>query len=170
MVKKKTNKEEEQYRNVVAKLRNILNYKLDMQKIFGQYAAQIEKVTNFVIADLDSVIDKRDFVISRERTNEVKQMVDRLTHIVTYEPIVPILRDLTMVCTLLFHNWNQNVVKDGSLETRIAILSRLVNMQLTLIETIEIMKRIGKKQHELSQYRPPAFELSRHYLKSLEGD
>ena len=83
---------------------------------------------------------------------------------------MPIFRDLSRFYLLLVFNWNKELGKRPDIELSVSAAQRIVEGQMTMIDTINLLKTVSERLQKLSGYEPPAFELSRHYLQSLEGE
>lgn len=98
----------------------------------------------------------------------VKKAVYIIFRIAVYEPIDSYLRDLAVLYMQLVFNWNNALLQDAELVTRIRATSNIVESQLTMLDTINLLKKLLKQGHDMKNWSPPAFELSRHYLETLE--
>ncbi len=54
------------------------------------------------------------------------------------------------------------------ISSKIYSLRRFIDYHLTVIDTIRVLKKLLKRVEEIQRFVPPAFELSKHYLKSLQ--
>lgn len=84
------------------------------------------------------------------------------------EQITPILKDLVKEFITLAASWNENIAQKIEIRQKIYSLRRFVDYHLTVIDTIRILKNLLKRAEETQRFAPPAFELSKHYLKALQ--
>lgn len=95
-------------------------------------------------------------------------MLNSLLQTPVEKPITPILKDLVNEFIILAADWNENIAHKIEIRQKIYSLRRFVDYHLTVIDAIRILKNLLKRAEEIQRFTSPAFELSRHYLKSLQ--
>ncbi|GAI80579.1 unnamed protein product, partial [marine sediment metagenome] len=105
---------------------------------------------------------------SGEEKSRVKEVADLFLSIAVNEPITPIFRDLSKFYLLLMFNWNKELGKRPDIEKQISTAQKIVMAQMTMLDTIDLLKYQLKRGRDMRNWNPPAFELSRHYLETLE--
>jgi len=106
--------------------------------------------------------------ITEENKNQIERVLNFLLQIVIEKPITPILKDLVNEFIILTANWNENIAQKIEIRQKIYSLRRFIDYHLTVIDTIQALKTLLKRAEEVQRFAPPAFELSKHYLKSLQ--
>jgi hypothetical protein len=86
------------------------------------------------------------------------------------KPITAIFRDLSSTYLLLIFNWNQTLGKRPDIERDIKLVDMGVKGQLTMLDTIRVLRQLLPKMEAMGKYEPPAFNLSRAYLDSLKEE
>lgn len=70
----------------------------------------------------------------------------------------------------LVRNWNENLSQNEDISKEVRTIMKLIDMQLTMNESMSILRNLNKRMRELLNWNPPSFELSRHYQKFLDGE
>lgn len=140
--------------------------------------------TNKEIGDLKMTIDAMERDIGKAMEGEKVQfkdvdanaaasMLNRLLTHFLIEVVREEVKEFTLVYLQLAFNYTKlrREVKCApvGLEEAIKKLNSFVNYHQSVEATIQVLKALLKRAREVKQFSPPAFELSRHYLKSLEG-
>jgi len=68
---------------------------------------------------------------------------------------------------LLSSNWNQ-VVESKDLSKKINVNQKLLEYHTSMVETCRVLKHLLKEIKGMQSFSPPSFDLSRHYLKSIQ--
>jgi hypothetical protein len=157
------------YKNILAKINEILAYEDDMKKSFSEGGDKKIRQT------LDLIIDQLEKVYKNENVEPtdgdkllVKETIDVFINIAIDKPITPIFRDLSKTYLLLVFNWNQALGKVSSIDKNIKLVDMIIKGQLTMLDTIHVLRQFLPKIKAMEQYSPPSFDLSRAYLNSLE--
>jgi hypothetical protein len=158
-----------EYKGTVNNIREIMKYETDLIRVFGGKLELIKKAVDIMITHIDASISNRDVVATGEEKSIVRESASLFVSIAVDQPIVPIFRDLSRLFMLLVFNWNKEFGKRKEIDDDMRLMSGLIEAQLTMFETMNFLKEMLKKAKETINYRPPAFDLSKHYLKTLEG-
>ncbi|RKY33165.1 MAG: hypothetical protein DRP74_00500 [Candidatus Omnitrophota bacterium] len=158
----------ELYRKNVGKLEKILTYKQDLLKLFGQNnLQQIKSSVCTMKNDIDDVLDGKS-INAEDKETLVRRILNLLINIVITHPIVPILKDLSIEFSLLAFNWNQMTIKSHEVKVLSLTLRRLIDTHWTMMDAIIVMKKLLREFKNFKHFYPPAFELSKSYLQSLQ--
>ena len=158
------------YQETVGRIKGILKYEADLRKVFGPRLGKVNGVFELMLRQMDDLAEDKAVEASREEKSRVKEVVNLFLSIAVNQPIVPIFRELSRFYLLLVFNWNKELGKRPDIELSVSAVQRIVEGQMTMIDTINLLKTVSERLQRLNRYGPPAFELSRHYLQSLGGE
>ena len=113
-------------------------------------------------------LEKFDKEATGKEKSTVKEALNMLLSIVINQSMKPILRDLGIEFGLLAFNWNAAFGKRPDIAEVSITIKNVVNKTLSLMEAIDIIKTLTDRVRKMEGFSLPAFELSKHYLKSLE--
>ena len=99
---------------------------------------------------------------------EIEESLNVLMDLIFEIPIDNLLSNFINAWIQLILNWNNNVNKDINIEKKCTHIKRLLNNHFTMLEAFEALKGITEKSKKLQNWLPPSFQLSEHYLKTLE--
>ncbi len=160
-----------QYQKTLEKTRTILNYQNDLIRMFGNKGFEslklaLEKISSSMerAAQNDGLAE-----IQIEDKNLVTGVVKSFLNIAIEKPITPIFRDLADNYLMIVYNWSQMLAKCSGIEQDIKVINGIVRSQLTLLDTISVLKVILERAKNIRNYDPPAFDLSRAYLDNLKS-
>ena len=156
------------YQETVSKIKGIMKYEADLKKVFGPRLDKVKKSFEIMECQMDDLAEDTEVAASGEEKSRVKEVVNLFLSIAVNQPIVPIFRDLSRFYLLLVFNWNKELGKRADIEASVSAVQRIVEGQMTMIDTINILRALLERARKTQQYSPPAFELSRHYLESLD--
>lgn len=152
----------------VKKLEYILGHR-DLNAILSRDRQKVVKCAfELMKRQLDS--EKFDKEASGKEKSTVKEALNTLLPVVINQPMRPILRDLGLEFGLLAFNWNKAFGKRPDIADVAVTIKNVVERTLSLMEAIDIIKGLTNRVQDMERFSPPAFELSKHYLKSLGGD
>jgi len=150
----------------VEKLEYILGHR-DLNAILSRDRQKVVKCAfELMKRQLDS--EKFDKEASGKEKSTVKEALNTLLPVVINQPMRPILRDLGLEFGLLAFNWNEAFGKRPDITGIVVTIKNVVERTLSLMEAIDIIKGLTNRVRDMERFSPPAFELSKHYLKSLE--
>jgi len=98
----------------------------------------------------------------------ITQTINYLKGIIIEDPITQEFADFADNWCLFVFNWNNNVLKNDDLGKDTVFIQKALKQHFTIIETIDVMKRMNKKFKEINNWNPPAFEVAKHYINYLE--
>jgi len=159
------------YQRNVKEIKHILSFKKELRKVFNDENIQkIEAVFNLIVEDMDELIQDKEIKATGKEKSRVKETVNLFLYVAVNQPIVPIFRDLSRELGLLIFNWNKVVGKRPDIEIEVLATRRIVDNQMTMLDAIMVLKSLTQRLKRLEQYSPPAFQLSKAYLKSLDEE
>ena len=147
-----------------------MKYESDLRQVFGDRLPVIRKAFEIMEGQMNNLAKDEKIEASGEEKSSIKEAVNLFLDIAMNRSITPIFRDLSRTYLLLAFNWNKELGRRLDMESAIRATQGIVEGQLTMLDTINLLKELVKRGKEMVNYRPPAFELSRHYLESLQGE
>ncbi|GEM_PF-1518432 len=158
------------YKGTVSKIKEIMKYEAELRKLFGNRLPIIKKTFGIMEGQMNALAKDKKIKASGEEKSRVKETVNLFLNIAVNQPITSIFRDLSRTYLLLAFNWNKELGERPDMEIAIKATQRIVEGQLTMLDTVNLLKELVKQSRGMLNYRPPAFELSRHYLESLQEE
>lgn len=158
------------YQKTVGNIKRIFKWELELKKVFGPRLEKVKSVFELLERQMNDLAEDVMVEASGEEKSRVKEVVDLFLSIAVNEPIVSIFRDLSKFYLLLMFNWNKELGKRPDIEKQISTAQKIVAAQVTMLDTIDLLKYLLKQGHNMRNWNPPAFELSRHYLESLSKE
>jgi len=67
----------------------------------------------------------------------------------------------------LIYNYNDNLYKDRSIKIRSTFLTNFVDGFISFRDCINIVRNLNTTMNKYSNFNPPTFELSKHYIDSI---
>ena len=155
--------------DTVDKIRNILKHDKDMKLTFGKYD-DIKWVVEFIVKQIDIMQADGEPRVAPDEWKRVVGVVDGLLHRTIHDPHTKILKDLTFYMVKLISNWNNNVANNGDLKLKLAAIDRMMKDATTMSDANFMLRELTKSIKGWVRYRPPMFDVSRHYLKTLQEE
>lgn len=150
-----------------------MNYKTEFKRTFGPRGNEVILPAYRVMKDQLSLLadtDNKKVHVDDKSRGLVNRAAEIVTSVAMSEPITQYFRDLMEGYLPLVNNWNKQLGKNRNIDVLIGATQRIVEDMMTMKDVTEVMKRTNKKLQQLLRYKPPAFDLSRHYLLSLQND
>jgi len=155
----------------IKQLENILKGPRISRVLSQQDLITIKQATEIMRKQLGEAKKKREnhkiWATNSEKW-QVKEALNCLLRIAINEPIVPIFKNLVKKFIAITSDWNKNVAEELEIQKTISTLKRFIDYHLTVIDAVQSLKTLLKRVEKVQKFTPPAFELSRHYLKSLQ--
>jgi len=151
-------------------LKNLLE-KTQIDNILSQ--TEIEKIRK-AINTINNYYEKGGKVDTYERSlrgikiKNIKEALDCLLAVIIREPITISLKDLTRKIVKFALDWNKKFSRDSEIERLCLTIKRFLECHFSIIEAIQIIKKLLKRINKIQKFSPPVFKLSQNYLKSLE--
>jgi len=130
-------------------------YKLrDLGKCYKQIVQHIDLLQN----DKELTKFNMDFMVDQTRVLMKAILSDGLD--------IDQCRFIEAFSELIF-NWNANVEKNPDIDLYTQIMKRMVGIIILLQNNIALMKKANDRWHVLTNWAPPAYDMSKAYLESL---
>jgi len=113
-------------------------------------------------------IENNETELLEYNMQEIEDSLNILMDLIFDVPIDNVLSNFINAWIQLIINWNNNVNKIIEIEKKCNNIKRLLDNHFTMLEAFEILKRANEKAMRLQNWLPPSFQLSEHYLKTLE--
>lgn len=97
----------------------------------------------------------------------IEDFVEETKLILIEQPLDSELRMLLRRLLTLVYNWNKAYLNDSNLDRETLLAIRIIDLCLTVNELISLGIEVIRRFRSLSMFRPPTFELSRHYLQTI---
>lgn len=156
------------YQQTINEIKKIFGWELELKKVFGPRIDIVKGVFELMYRQMNELGEDKKVEVTGEEKSRVKEVVNLFLSIAVNQPIVPIFRDLLKSYLLLVFNWNKELGKTEDIENQINTTQKIVTAQMTMLEAIDLLKLLLKQGRDMKSWQPPAFELSRHYLESLD--
>ena len=159
------------FRANVEQIERILTFTEDLLQIFSQQELKaIKDIFSLMVTHMERLARDETVIATDQDMNLIHGTIRMLLNAAFERPIPLIFRDLARTLMILTFNWNGNVGKAEPLKRDIDKVRRVVEAKTTLDEAIETAKMLIAKLRAEVHYRPPAFELSKHYLETLTSE
>lgn len=122
-----------------------------------------------IISHHIDLLDKEEMLPQFNKKSVIKTL-DIARDIIMTQPLTSEADDFFRKWLYLTYNWNNNVLKDNSIEKDIKYLIRVMDQHYTIVEAINHLIMLNKKTEKLKSWEPPSFSLSKHYLKSFDEE
>jgi len=156
------------YRN---ELRRILGFKKYLQRHYGSTGSKlIQRASDSMIGQIDTLIDKRQPSFTRKDIQDIVEALNCLTQNLVDKDPDKYMLDLSREFSRISVEWTRNIGKNGEIERKAQRIYRMSTNQEILSDTVYALKRLISKTNQTLKYTPTAWEISKHYLKSLDGE
>lgn len=161
----------EDLKRTLRPLEQKMNYKTEFKRTFGPRGNEVILPAYRVMRDqLSLLADNKKVRVDDRSRGLVNRAAEIVTSVAMSESITQYFRDFMEGYLPLVDNWNKQLGKSRNVGVLIGAAQRIVEDMMTMKDTTEVMKRANKKLQQYLQYKPPAFDLSRHYLLTLQND
>ncbi len=100
---------------------------------------------------------------------QIEGIISTILKMAINRPVTPNFKKLVNSFMSLVNYWNDKIGGQSSLKNSISTVQKFVDYHLTVIDTIIILRKLIPRMEQMLNFTPPVFELSKHYLKSLES-
>lgn len=163
-------KDLEKYKKTINETKKILKYENDLRKKFGNRRRELKEVLKIMEKQMEALAEGEKEEPTNEEKTKVKKVVNYFLEIASTKPIDSYFRDLSRKYLLVAFNWNKALGRNGDIERQIKATNAIVEGHISIMKAVEVLKKLIKEAKDTSSYRPPSFDLSRHYLKSLQDE
>lgn len=161
-------KDYKEYQKTIKETKKILSFDNELRKIFGSKKKLVREVFKIAEKQMSALAEEKSVNPSREERKKIKRVVELFLDVATTKPIDSFFQDLATRYLLVIFNWNKSLVQDQAIERQIKATEAIVKGHTTIMHAINVLKKVTKQAKDVSSYEPPAFDLSKHYLKSLQ--
>jgi len=158
---------EQMYMQTRGRLVNMLNSQQIIRE-FGRKADAVRHGCDVMISQLDLVLRGKRVVPNDSERSAVATATNAILEKVVYDPIDRFTADFAMLFAEIAKNWNQKIGYQYDMDIWVDTIARVVQQHLTIVDAINILRQLLNKCVNLLNYEPPAFTLSKHYLKVIE--
>ena len=155
-------------------LENRLKQEKNVKAIFGTQGTRIIKSAFILMkSQLGLLADSEEggtVLVPKEYREEIIKASEYIYVIAIENPITEFYKEVVEDYLLLMSNWNKEIGKSRKMGYYILGTRRIIDCATTMNQSIMMMRHLLRKLKKETNYRPPAFENSRHYLLSLEED
>jgi len=162
------------YRENIEFIGRVIAYYRDVEAQMGREgAALIRQSFDLMRQQMDrsaSLPGTQTVSCSRQEVELVIAVCRNLLKTMINERLTKLRKDLCSSMAILIHNWNKAIAKCPELEVLVSSLNRIVRDQSSMEDTTMILRSLVLRARDVLRYTPASFELSKHYLLSLEED
>lgn len=145
--------------NFLSSNQNILNEDL---------VKDLKKCSNKMFEDLEELIKHSKLAdLSSNDSTFVKNHIFNLAELLLEVPLTTAFCNFVNALAELTYNWNRNTFKDQQTNIICLYISRVSEVRNIVIETTEIVKNAEHRMMDLSNWSPPAFDISGAYFEKL---
>lgn len=167
----KTKEALQEFQQNTSRISNMLKYKKDLRENFGDKGSQmLIDAFNIMNNDMCAIDQGAEWEPDEAKARVVRDGLNFLLRIVTDAPHTPIVKDMGIELGVLAYNWNMVTIKNGQITTLSQACERFARLHLTVMDLMDKAIKLMKKYDDLLKHSPPAFELSRHYLQTLDPE
>jgi len=155
----------------LAPLQKTLDNEKDLKATFGTSGAPLIKSAFLLMkSQLGLLSDGEDVIVCAEYKRKIIG-ASELTYVIAIErPITKTYKEIMKDFLPLMDNWNKQLGKSKKMRNYVLGTHRILECATTMTQTISMMRHLLRKLKNEVNYRPPAFENSKHYLQSLQED
>lgn len=157
------------YKETVEIINKIMKNETEMKKAFGKYD-DITKTVSLVSQHIDAANQEKSVYMSEEDKKLVNGLINRLLQHVIVNEHPKIFRDLVFHLMKLLGNWNNNIYKNKDVELKLKSIDRMMRDAQTFNDAEYALKMLIGISKDLIKYKPPMFDVSRHYLETLKEE
>ena len=169
MISEKINTAED-LKKRLAPVERLMQYKTEFRRTFGKNERNITSAHGVMKGHLLALAGEKAVKVGDKERQCVQQAARIVTSVVTTGSISKYFRDFAGGYIPLLNNWNIQVGRDSVVDTMVKASQRILDDMMTMKDTADVTRGATKRLRELLRYRPAAFDLSRHYLQSLQED
>lgn len=146
-----------------------LSYENELKTILSRQAIDTVRSTLTVMReDLKKAATNKECSSCDNNIRMVGSTLGIFLDVLINEKQTVFFRDLLNDYLVVVNNWNIQCGKNKNIESHMGMLVRIRDMNTTLQDTITVAKNLLNKLQREQHYRPPAYELSKHYLLQLQ--
>ena len=141
-----------------------------MNLTLGGHSGLYVDVFRLIVNDIEKMNDNDDHEakyvgVSKDTMNE---LIGKIKHRIIFERNNASSLNFHRDFLLLVFNWNNNIFKNEKLGIELEVISKLIESEFTMRDTIQILKAMNEKMADLRNWNPPAFEISKSLFNKLK--
>ena len=136
----------------------------------GKGSKDLDECFGLLTRHLDKLMESDRVQIARDDPSKVRRNLNSLMGVFVKDPLPKFVIDFTWGFTRLAYNWNKQLAKSQQIDNLARSLFRLLRNERTLQDSEDVLRQLIERGRRQLQSTPPSWELSRHYLKSLERE
>jgi len=140
-------------------------YYIDNYKMHDKLCYCKDKMLSDVKTGIEKESNNIDYF--EEIVQDVKKILDFFTQSIILNKRDDSFNKFINDFLLLIFNWNK-IVNDDEIQQKISINKELLNYHDSMIVTVKVLQELLQEYEKIKHFSPPSFEISRHYLESLE--
>jgi len=151
-----------------------LKQKKDVKAIFGTRGSKmitsafiLMKSQLGLLADDD---ENGKVLVPEEYRKTILDTCELIYVIAIENPLTGFYKDVVKDYLPLMNNWNKHIGRSKKMGNYILGTRRIIDSATTIAQANLVMRHLLRKLRKEMNYRPPAFDNSRHYLESLEEE
>ena len=153
----------------LTKAREILNYKNDLNSIFGRRRAKLlDEVLDLIEDDIVNSLDGEEISPTEDEVEKVSEIVSSFVHIAYENPIESIFKDLSMSYLLIVYNWNEMGLRDNKIAHKINSVIEILQEKNSLNTSISVLKSLNRRSSKILNEDSGSVRLSRAYMRNLK--
>lgn len=162
----KTGNEYQQFQATLKKIEHILSHTDDFKRFYGSKAAEIiSDAYNIAKTHLNQISQNQPIQASEQQRESILNASKIMIDVLLTNQISDFIRDLSIELSRLWFNWNKHICRCNDITRNTRTMESLAVGQLTMFESIDIMKNLLQKLKGEMHFKPYAFDLSRAYLQ-----
>jgi hypothetical protein len=160
----------EGYNNHKKKLMDLINSRYYNRQIRGRLNNRIRNCSNIIIKDLDEMNEDSPPMSTIKDRKYIRDTIYMVTDSLIQIQFSRFTTDLFSEFLLLVNNWNDAVYDNKNIRNKILLIKHVVNQQLTISDSIKVMKQLIDESKNILRFKPEAYSLARHYVGMLEEE
>jgi hypothetical protein len=158
-----------EYLNLKKELIEQYNYKAIREFLSSESYTEISWIQKIIFEDMENGFeDKPVAPVSENDIECIKTNLIRIKDLYNINPINNIINAYITNLLLIIKNWNDNTLKNNSIDDLVITISNFIDMNLTFRELLDANKVVLKEMQRLKNFKPIAYETARHYQESID--
>jgi len=149
----------------INKMKVFFENKQATRKVLAGAAEKYKEVWTMLFNDIALIEENKPAIADMRNVSDI---VRHMKNWVMFEAMnIDTLRFINDFA-LVIYNWNNNSHRDPRLHDDCTFIMNLTDGNLSMRDTINILKHLNKRMSDLRSWNPPAFEISKSLMNSLK--
>lgn len=153
--------------SVLSRLKDFTQDSELRNRLLGGYCDEFNEVILSILNDVE-LLEKEEAAVAD--IGRIATFMETIKEMLLFNANTPDALHLFKDSSLLVFNWNNNTHNNAALAGTVNAVDNLVEGNLTLRETIQILKKMNDRMSNLQSWSPPAFEVSQHLMDALKKE